>query len=65
MRFIILLFLYTLSSCAYPDIDTVPNFQNLNITEQEHIDLCKLSNDDNKKFIECLVEYYEKELKNE
>ena len=50
--FLILLFL--LSSCGYPDIDTVPNFRDVNITEKEAIDLCKINNSDNEQITKCL-----------
>ena len=40
--FVILLFL--LSSCAYPDIDTVPDFKEVIITKEDSIELCKFSN---------------------
>ena len=40
--FVILLFL--LSSCAYPDIDTVPDFKDVIITEEDSIELCKINN---------------------
>ena len=52
--FIILLFF--LSSCSYPDIDTVPNFNNMNITMQDSIELCKLSNSDNGEIATCFVQ---------
>ena len=47
------IFLFILS-CGYPDIDSVPNFENLIITREESIDLCKLSNTDNEEINECL-----------
>ena len=50
--YIILLFF--LSACGYPDIDTVPNFDNVNITEEESIDLCKINNSDNEQIAKCL-----------
>ena len=50
--FVILLFL--LSSCAYPDIDTVPDFKDVNITDKEAIDLCKINNSDNDQITKCL-----------
>ena len=50
--FVILLFL--LSSCAYPDIDTVPDFKDVNITKEEAIDLCKINNSDNEQITKCL-----------
>jgi len=40
--FVILLFL--LCSCAYPDIDTVPDFKDVIITEKDSIELCKINN---------------------
>ena len=40
--FVILLFL--LSSCAYPDIDTVPDFKDVIITKEDSIELCKINN---------------------
>ena len=52
--FIILLFF--LYSCSYPDIDTVPNFNNMNITMQDSIELCKLSNSDNGEIATCFAQ---------
>ena len=43
-----------LYSCGYPDLDTVPQFDELSITKEESIDLCNLTNTDNKKIEECL-----------
>ena len=40
-----LLFLFlilSLFSCKYPDIDTVPNFDSLNISMEESLDKCKI-----------------------
>ena len=36
------IFLFLLSSCAYPDIDTVPDFKDVIITQEESIELCKM-----------------------
>ena len=41
-------------SCAYPDIDSVPDVEDLVITKDESIDLCKLTNTDNKSLSNCL-----------
>ena len=49
--FIILLFF--LSSCSYPDIDSVPHFNNMNMTLQDAIELCKISNSDNGQIAKC------------
>ena len=48
------IFLLLLVSCIYPDIDTVPDFKDVNITEKEAIDLCKINNSDNKQITKCL-----------
>ena len=49
-----LIFLLLLGSCAYPDIDTVPDFKDVIITEEESIDLCKIDNSDNEQITKCL-----------
>ena len=54
MRIIFYFTLFLLVSCGYPDIDTVPNFDNVNITEEESIDLCKINNSDNEQIANCL-----------
>ena len=51
-KFFIILLLF-LSSCSYPDIDTVPDFNNMNITLQDEIELCKISNSDNGQIAKC------------
>ena len=47
-------FFFIFLSCAYPDIDSVPDFKDLVITKEESIDLCKLTNTDNKSLSNCL-----------
>lgn len=54
-----LFILLIIISCSYPDIDSIPKFENLVITEKESIELCKLSNNNNTDLINCLVKYYE------
>ena len=54
MKILFLLFFFILTSCAYPDIDSVPDFENLVITKEESIDLCKLTNTDNMSLSNCL-----------
>ena len=49
-----ILFFFILLSCAYPDIDSVPDFEDLVITKEESIDLCKLTNTVNKNLSNCL-----------
>ena len=54
MKFFLLFIYLLIFSCGYPDIDSVPNFENLKITKDELIDLCKLSNTDNEQINECI-----------
>ena len=54
MKNLYLLFCLILVSCAYTDIDSVPAFEDLVITKEESIDLCKLTNTDNKSLSNCL-----------
>ena len=52
----ILLFFFlilSLFSCKYPDIDTVPNFDSLNISMEESLDKCKIKNRNNNSQIDC------------
>ena len=49
-----LIFILLLVSCTYPDIDTVPDFKDVIITEEESIDLCKINNSDNEQITKCL-----------
>ena len=53
MKNLYLLLFFIFISCAYPDIDSVPDFENLVITKEEAIDLCKLTNTVNKSLSNC------------
>ena len=53
MKKLYLLFFFIFISCAYPDIDSVPDFKDLVITKEESIDLCKLTNTVNKSLSNC------------
>jgi len=53
IKFFIILFFF-LSSCSYPDIDSVPNFNNMKLTNEESIDLCRIANSDNEQMTNCL-----------
>ena len=57
-KFFIILLLF-LSSCSYPDIDTVPDFDDMNITMQDSIELCKISNSDNGQISTCFTQLNE------
>ena len=47
-----LIFFLLLLSCAYPDIDSVPDFKNIELTDQELLDLCNNKTSD--KYIKDL-----------
>ena len=53
MKNLYLFIFFILLSCAYPDIDSVPDFEDLVITKEEAIDLCKLTNTVNKSLSNC------------
>ena len=52
--------LFFLSSCGYPDIDSVPSFKKLDLTEDEIIDLCQLSSTDKSEIDTCIMEKQKK-----
>tara|TARA_Y100001970_G_C13520098_1_gene502541 strand:+ start:152 stop:340 length:189 start_codon:yes stop_codon:yes gene_type:complete len=55
MKYCLLLLIFlSLYACGYPDIDSVPDFDDLVITKEEAIDLCNLSNTDKKDLTDCL-----------
>ena len=56
MKFICYLFLFYLNACGYPDIDSVPNFQELNLNDEELFDLCQLSSADKSEINKCIEE---------
>ena len=51
---IFLITFYFLTSCGYPDIDSIPDFNSINLTKEEAIDLCNISNSDNDELSKCL-----------
>ena len=54
MKNLYLIFFLLLLSCAYPDIDNLPDFKNIKLTDQELLDLCnnKTSDKYNKELCE-------------
>ena len=56
MRIIIFLILLLLISCGYPDIDTVPSFKELKLSDEELFDLCQLSSSDKSEIDNCIKE---------
>ena len=54
-----ILFYFTLSflvSCGYPDIDSVPSFKDLKLSDEELFDLCQLSSSDKSEIDKCIKE---------
>ena len=54
MKDVYMILFFLVSSCAYPDIDAIPDFKDLSLTIEESIDLCKLINTDNNELSDCL-----------
>ena len=52
----ILLFLFIIS-CGYPDIDNVPDFKDAQLTDEELLDYCTISNTDKKDIDKCINDY--------
>ena len=56
MRIIIFFILILLGSCGYPDIDSVPSFKELKLSDEELFDLCQLSSSDKSEIDKCIKE---------
>ena len=58
MKFLFLFFLIKiLTSCGYPDIDTVPDFKDVTLTDQEIYDYCASTNDSKINLEKCVNDY--------
>tara|TARA_Y100001970_G_C13831782_1_gene650093 strand:+ start:251 stop:439 length:189 start_codon:yes stop_codon:yes gene_type:complete len=58
--FFLLIFLFFLISCGYPDIDNVPDFKDVNLSEEEINDYCSTTNSDKKKVDNCINNFISK-----
>ena len=56
MRTIIFFILLLLVSCGYPDIDSVPSFKDLKLSDEELFDLCQLNSTDKSESDNCIKE---------
>ena len=56
MKIIIFSILLILVSCGYPDIDSVPSFKELKLSDEELFDLCELSSSDKSEIDNCIKE---------
>ena len=60
MKILFLIPLIILISCSYNDIDTVPIFDEMKITNQESLELCKFSKNTNQSnYLDCLAKSIE------
>ena len=56
MKIIICFIILLLVSCGYPDIDSVPSFNELKLNDEELFDLCQLSSSDKSEIDNCIKE---------
>ena len=56
MRVIFFFILFLLVSCGYPDIDSVPSFKELKLSDEELFDLCQLNSTDKSEIDNCIKE---------
>ena len=56
MKIIICSILLLLVSCGYPDIDSVPSFKELKLSDEELFDLCQLNSTDKSEIDNCIEE---------
>ena len=56
MKIIICSILLLLVSCGYPDIDSVPSFKVLELSNEELFDLCQLNSADKSEIENCIKE---------
>ena len=45
-----------ITSCNYPDIDSVPDFKDVKLTKEELFDLCQISSNVKSEIDRCLNE---------
>ena len=50
MRYLLITLIFLLLSCGYPDIDNVPDFKDLELSEEEILDYCSSINTSKKIF---------------
>ena len=56
MRIIFFFVLLLLVACGYPDIDSVPSFKDLKLSDEELFDLCQLNSTDKSEIDNCIKE---------
>ncbi|MDB0003752.1 hypothetical protein N9E50_03785 [Alphaproteobacteria bacterium] len=56
MRILLYFTFFLLVSCGYPDIDSVPSFKDLKLSDEELFDLCQLNSTDKSEIDNCIEE---------
>ena len=56
MRIVFYFSLFFLNSCGYQDIDSVPSFKDLKLSDEELFDLCQLNSTDKSLIDNCIRE---------
>ena len=52
--FYLILFMF---SCGYPDLDDVPDFKDTNLSDDELLQYCSISNTNKKDIDKCVNDY--------
>ena len=55
--FTVFLLSFFIVSCGYPDIDNVPDFKDVKLTDEELLDYCSISYTDKKDIDKCINDY--------
>ena len=55
--FIVIYLLFIILSCGYPDLDEVPNFKNIKLSDEELLEYCSISNTVKKDIEKCINDY--------
>ena len=53
----VFLLFFFIVSCGYPDIDSVPDFKDAKLTDEELFNYCSISNTDKKDIDKCINDY--------
>lgn len=60
MRYLLISSIFVLLSCGYPDIDNVPDFKDVELSEEEILDYCSSINTNKKNIENCIKDYNSK-----
>ena len=56
-HFTIFLLFFSIVSCGYPDIDTVPDFKDTKLNDEELLEYCSIFNTYKKNIDKCINDY--------